>query len=59
MEVFKIEDNQFTPVYSLPCAGKPVGADVVETHDKTEVWVCNYVKGNIKIFTFKKERVAQ
>ncbi len=59
MEVFKIDDNQFTPVYSLPCAGKPVGADVVETHDKTEVWVCNYVKGNIKIFTFKKERGAQ
>ncbi len=59
MEVFKIEDNQFTPLYSLPCAGKPVGADVVETHDKTEVWVCNYVKGNIKIFSFKKERGVQ
>ena len=56
MEVFKVEENQFIPLYSLPCFGKPVGADVVETKDKTEVWVCNYVKGNIKIFTFKKQR---
>ena len=55
MEVYKIEVNQFTQLYSLPCMGKPVGADVVETKDKTEVWVCNYVKGNIKIFSFKKQ----
>lgn len=57
MEVYKIEDNQFTQLYSLPCFGKPVGADVVETKDKTEVWVCNYVKGNIKIFTFNKQPI--
>ena len=31
--------------------------DVVETKDKTEVWVCNYVKGNIKIFTFNKQPI--
>ena len=55
MEVYKVEDNEFTRLYSLPCYGKPVGADVVETADKTEVWVCNYVKGNIKIFTFNKQ----
>ena len=57
MEVYKIEDDQFTLLYSLPCFGKPVGADVVETKDKTEVWVCNYVKGNIKIFSFSKQPI--
>jgi len=55
MEVFKVEDKQFSLLYSLPCFGKPVGADVVETKEKTEVWVCNYVKGNIKIFSFDKK----
>lgn len=54
VEVFKIDDNKFTKKYTLPCKGKPVGVDVRETDDTLEAWVCNYVGGNIKIFSFKK-----
>jgi len=54
VEVFKIDDNKFTKKYTLPCKGKPVGVDIRETDDTLEAWVCNYVGGNIKIFSFKK-----
>lgn len=54
VEVFKIEGNKFIKKYSLPCKGKPVGVDIRETDDTVEAWVCNYVGGNIKVFSFKK-----
>ena len=54
LEVYKVGPRNFELVNSLPCFGKPVGVDIVEKEDKLEAWVCNYVKGNIKIFTFNK-----
>lgn len=55
LDVFKINDNSFTKLYSLECKGKPVGVDIYEDDAKLEAWVCNYVGGNLKVFTFKKE----
>lgn len=55
VDVFKINDTSFTKIYSLECKGKPVGVDIYEDDNKLEAWVCNYVGGNIKVFTFKKE----
>lgn len=55
VDVFKINNNSFTKLYSLECKGKPVGVDVYENDAKLEAWVCNYVGGNLKVFTFKKE----
>lgn len=54
VEVYRIEENRFRRLFSLPCAGKPVGIDVRETADSLEAWVCNYVGGNLSIFTFAK-----
>ena len=42
-------------MYSLPCKGKPVGVDIYEDENKLEAWVCNYVGGNLKVFTFRKK----
>ena len=55
VDVFKVQDNHFTILYSLPCKGKPVGIDVRETDTALEAWVCNYVGGNLSIFTFQKK----
>jgi|GEM_PF-217785 len=33
--------------------GKPVGVDVFQQDSIIEAWVCNYINGNIKVFTFK------
>lgn len=55
LDVFKINQNSFTKLYSLECKGKPVGVDIYEDDAKLEAWVCNYVGGNLKVFTFKKE----
>lgn len=54
VDVFKVEENRFVKLYSLPCPGKPVGIDIRETDDMLEAWVCNYVGGNLSIFSFKK-----
>ncbi len=54
IDVFKINSNSFTKLYSLECKGKPVGVDIHEDEDKLEAWVCNYVGGNLKVFSFKK-----
>ena len=54
LEVYKVDKNKFELISSLPCFGKPVGVDIVEKEGKLEAWVCNYVKGNIKIFSFNK-----
>ena len=55
VQVFKINDNSFTKLYSLPCKGSPVGVDIFEDEHTLEAWVCNYTLGSIKIFSFKKE----
>ena len=55
VDVFKINDSSFTKMYSLPCKGKPVGVDIYEDENKLEAWVCNYVGGNLKVFTFRKK----
>ncbi len=54
VNVFRIKDNSFTKIYSLDCKGKPVGVDIFEDENKIEAWVCNYVGGNLNVFTFKK-----
>jgi len=55
VDVFKINKHSFTKLYSLECKGKPVGVDVFEDDDKLEAWVCNYVEGSLKVFTFSKK----
>lgn len=55
VDVFKINKTSFTKLYSLECKGKPVGVDIYEDDAKLEAWVCNYVGGSLKVFTFKKE----
>ena len=54
VDVFKISDNAFVPMYSLKCCGKPVGIDLYEDDNKIEAWICNYVGGSLKVFTFGK-----
>ncbi len=55
IDVFKIHDDKFEQVYSVPSPGSPVGVDVYEDNDKLEAWVCNYVLGNIKVLEFEKQ----
>jgi DNA-binding beta-propeller fold protein YncE len=55
VEVFKINDNSFEKVASLPCKGHPVGVDVFEDNDKLEAWVCSYSNGSISVFSFNKK----
>lgn len=55
VDVFKINEDSFTKLYSLPCKGSPVGVDIYEDKDKLEAWVCNYTLGSISIFSFRKE----
>ncbi|MEP7377670.1 MAG: YncE family protein [Chitinophagaceae bacterium] len=55
VEVFKINDNGFSKVISLPCKGHPVGVDIFEDNTKLEAWVCSYNSGSISIFSFNKK----
>jgi DNA-binding beta-propeller fold protein YncE len=55
VQVFKINDNSFTRVASLTCAGHPVGVDLFEDDNKLEAWVCSYNNGTINIFSFVKK----
>jgi DNA-binding beta-propeller fold protein YncE len=55
VEVFKINNNSFTRVASLPCKGHPVGVDIFEDDNKLEAWVCSYDNGTINIFSFAKK----
>ena len=55
VEVFKINDNGFSKVISLPCKGHPVGVDIFEDDNKLEAWVCSYSNGSISVFSFKKQ----
>ncbi len=55
VDVYKINDDNFEKVASLPCAGHPVGVDIYENDEKLEAWVCSYSNGAINIYTFKKK----
>lgn len=54
IDVFKINNDGFKKLYSIPCKGKPVGVDVFEDNDKIEAWVCTYTNGTIDVLTFRK-----
>lgn len=53
-DVYKINENNFEKVASLPCGGHPVGVDIYEDNEDLEAWVCSY-SGSITVFTFKKK----
>lgn len=55
VDVYKINENSFTKVASLPCGGRPVGVDIFEDPEKLEAWVCSYSSGSISVYTFKKK----
>jgi len=55
VDVYKINDDNFEKVASLPCSGHPVGVDIFENDEELEAWVCSYSNGRITIFTFKKQ----
>lgn len=55
VEIFRINNNSFTRVASLPCKGHPVGVDIFEDDTKLEAWVCSYHNGTINIFSFAKK----
>jgi len=55
VDVFKVNDNSFEKVTSLPCKGHPVGVDIFEDENKLEAWVCSYSNGSISIFSFNKK----
>lgn len=54
VDVFKINPQSFSKIYSLKCTGKPVGIAIYEDDNKLEAWTCNYMAGNLKVFTFRK-----
>lgn len=54
VDVFKINQNSFEKVISLPCKGHPVGVDIFESENTLEAWVCSYSNGSISVFTFEK-----
>ncbi len=55
LDVYKINDDNFEKVASLPCGGHPVGVDVFENDEILEAWVCSYSSGSISIYSFKKK----
>ena len=55
VDVYKINENSFTKIASLPCGGHPVGVDVYENNEKLEAWVCSYASGSISVYSFKKK----
>ncbi|HEX7847571.1 MAG TPA: YncE family protein [Chitinophagaceae bacterium] len=55
VDVFKINEDDFAPVASLPCKGHPVGVDIFENDKKLEAWVCSYSNGSISVFSFNKK----
>ena len=55
LDVFKINQNSFSRIFSIKCTGKPVGVSLYEDQEMLEAWVCNYMAGNIKVLQFTKE----
>lgn len=56
LEIFRINDDSFTRIASLPCPGHPVGVDIYENENKLEAWVCSYTTGKISVFNFEKTK---
>ncbi len=54
VDVFRINENSFTRIKSLPCKGHPVGVDIYENEEMLEAWVCSYSNGTISVFSFAK-----
>ncbi|HTD93201.1 MAG TPA: hypothetical protein VK644_05295 [Chitinophagaceae bacterium] len=54
VDVFKINESNFSKVASLPCKGHPVGVEVFENDTTLEAWVCSYSTGSLSVFSFKK-----
>jgi DNA-binding beta-propeller fold protein YncE len=59
LEVFRINDDSFTRIASLPCPGHPVGVDIYENESKLEAWVCSYTTGKINVFNFEKNKMIE
>ncbi|HRG94124.1 MAG TPA: YncE family protein, partial [Chitinophagaceae bacterium] len=55
VDVYKINENSFEKVASLPCGGHPVGVDIYENDEVLEAWVCSYSNGAINIYSFRKK----
>lgn len=55
VDVYKINDDNFEKIASLPCGGHPVGVDIFENDDMLEAWVCSYSSGSISVYSFKKK----
>jgi hypothetical protein len=55
VDVFRIHEDRFEKITSLPCKGHPVGVDIVESDKSLEAWVCSYSNGSISIFSFIKK----
>ena len=55
VEVYKVNNDSFTRVTSLPCKGHPVGVDIYENDSELEAWVCSYTTGSISVLKFKKQ----
>ncbi len=55
VDIFKITDEGFKKVTSLPCKGHPVGVDIFENDEKLEAWVCSYSNGSISVYSFNKK----
>ncbi|MBL7731272.1 MAG: YncE family protein [Chitinophagaceae bacterium] len=55
VDVYKINNDNFEKVASLPCGGHPVGVDIYENNETLEAWVCSYSSGSISIYSFKKK----
>ena len=55
VDVFKIKEDRFEKLVSLPCRGHPVGVDIFENEEKLEAWVCSYSNGSISVFSFLKK----
>jgi DNA-binding beta-propeller fold protein YncE len=55
VDVYKINEDNFTKVASLSCPGRPVGVDIFEDESKLEAWVCSYSSGSITVYSFKKK----
>lgn len=54
IDIFEIKAKSFKRIYSLSSDGKPIGITLYEDDDQLEAWVCNFVSGSLKVFTFKK-----
>ncbi len=55
IDVFKINKDSFSRIYSIECKGKPVGISLYEDDDYLEAWICNYMAGNVKVLKFRKK----